>query len=215
MLVVPLVAYLIDDITQDRKMSKAHHNRIYLLATALTILGFSTASHAQESSSQQDADHYEIQPGDVLQISVWKEPDLQMQVLVRPDFAFSFPLAGDVSTKGLAAVDLQKELAKRLSRYISNPVVTVLVREIVGNRVYVIGQVNQPGVFVVNPNVDVMQALSMAGGGTAFASTGNIKILRRSGTTQTAIRFDYDDVLKGNKLEQNITLKSGDTVVVP
>jgi polysaccharide export outer membrane protein len=150
-----------------------------------------------------------------LQISVWKEPELQLQVLVRPDAAFSFPLAGDISTKGLSVVDLQAELTRRLSRYISSPVVTVSVTDVLGNKVYVIGQVNNPGEFVVNPQVDVMQALSMAGGVTAFAATNDIKILRRTGSRQTALSFRYNDVLKGRNLEQNVMLQSGDIVVVP
>ena len=121
----------------------------------------------------------------------------------------------DISTKGLSVVGLQAELTKRLSRYISSPVVTVSVQEVLGNKVYVIGQVNRPGEFVVNPNVDVMQALSMAGGVTAFASTNDIKILHRADSRQTALSFKYNDVLKGRNLEQNIVLQSGDIVVVP
>jgi polysaccharide export outer membrane protein len=100
-------------------------------------------------------------------------------------------------------------------KYISDPVVTVSVREIRGNKIYVIGQVNKPGEFIVNPRVDVMQALSMAAGSTAFASLSNIIILRREGGKQEAIRFDYTDVAKGRNLEQNIELRSGDIVVVP
>lgn len=183
-----------------------------LLGLAIST-GTCNTLYAQDTAKPTDA--YEVLPGDVLQISVWKEPDLQLQVLVRPDSGFSFPLAGDISTKGLSVVDLEKELTKRLSRYISDPVVTVMVTEIQGNRVYVIGQVNNPGQFVVNPRVDVMQALSMAGGLTAFANTGDIKILRRTGSIQTAIAFKYDEVLKGKNLQQNIVLQSGDTVVVP
>jgi polysaccharide export outer membrane protein len=156
-----------------------------------------------------------VLPGDRLQVSVWKEPDLQLEVLVRPDSAFSFPLAGDISTKGRSVVELQTELTQRLGRYISSPVVTVSVIEVLGNKIYVIGQVNRPGDFVVNPRVDVMQALSMAGGLTAFANTNDIKILRRTGSRQSAISFKYNDVLKGRDLEQNILLQSGDIVVVP
>ena len=84
-----------------------------------------------------------------------------------------------------------------------------------GNKVYVIGQVNRPGEFVVNPQVDVMQALSMAGGVTAFAATNDIKILRRTRSGQIALSFKYNDVLKGRNLEQNVVLQSGDIVVVP
>jgi polysaccharide export outer membrane protein len=156
-----------------------------------------------------------VLPGDVLQVSVWNEPDLQLEVLVRPDAAFSFPLAGDVPTHGQSVSDLQGELTERLSRYISSPVVTVSVTEILGNKVYVIGQVNKPGVFVVNPQVDVMQALSMAEGATPFAALNDIKILRRNGDEQVAISFKYNDVIKGRELTQNILLQSGDIVVVP
>lgn len=185
----------------------------------VVLLGFAIASFlGAPGYAQDDADSgrkYTVLPGDVLQVSVWKEPDLQLQVLVRPDFAFSFPLAGDISTKGRSVVELQAELAKRLSRYISNPVVTISVTQVLGNKVYVIGQVNKPGVFVVNPQVDVMQALSMAGGLTAFANTNDIKILRRTDDRQSAISFKYNDVLKGKDLSQNIVLQSGDIVAVP
>ena len=183
------------------------------LCGLLISIGLSHTLFAQDAPDPGDA--YIVLPGDVLRVSVWKEPDLQLDVLVRPDSAFSFPLAGDISTRGLSVVDLQAELSKRLSRYISNPVVTISVSQVLGNKIYVIGQVNRPGEFVVNPQVDVMQALSMAGGLTAFAATNDIKILRRSGLRQTAIGFKYNDVLKGRDLHQNIVLQSGDIVVVP
>ena len=158
---------------------------------------------------------YKVLPGDVLQISVWKEEDLQMEVLVLPDGAFSFPLAGEISTSNRSVLELQEEVTQRLRRYISDPVVTISVRQVLGNKVYVIGQVRNPGVFVVNPQVDVIQALSMAGGTTVFAELNDIKILRRTGDQHRAISFRYNDVAKGNNLEQNIILQSGDVVVVP
>ena len=184
-----------------------------LLSSVLLSIGIGNAAIAQDAA--QATDPYTVLPGDLLQILVWKEEDLQMDVLVRPDAAFSFPLAGDISTNGLSVVELQEELTKRLSRYISNPVVTVSVKEVLGNKVYVIGQVNRPGEFVVNPRVDVMQALSMAGGLTAFASANDVKILRRKGGQQFALSFKYNDVLKGRDLSQNVMLQSGDIVVVP
>ncbi|VUX55650.1 Periplasmic protein involved in polysaccharide export [uncultured Woeseiaceae bacterium] len=158
---------------------------------------------------------YHVLPGDVLQVSVWKEPDLELEVLVRPDAAFSFPLAGDITTHEQSVPDLQRELTRRLSRYISDPVVTVSVKAVLGNKVYVIGQVHRPGDFIVNPSVDVMQALSMAGGTTPFAALNDIKILRRNGEEQIAISFRYNDVVKGKDLSQNRVLRSGDIVVVP
>ena len=184
-----------------------------ILVTVLVSAGFCVSVFAQDEG--EPSYRYTVLPGDILQISVWKEPELQLKVLVRPDAAFSFPLAGDISTKGLSVVDLQAELTKRLSRYISSPVVTVSVTDVLGNKVYVIGQVKNPGAFVVNPQVDVMQALSMAGGVTVFAATNDIRILRRTGSRQFALSFRYNDVLKGRNLEQNVVLQSGDIVVVP
>lgn len=159
---------------------------------------------------------YLVQPGDVLSIAVWKEPDLQgAAVLVRPDGMFSFPLVGQVDARGKSVADLQQTVSDRLKKFISDPVVTVSVTEIKGNKVYVIGQVTKPGEFIVNPRVDVMQALSMAGGATPFAALGSIIILRRTGGAQTSLSFHYGDVIKGKDLQQNIELQSGDVVVVP
>jgi polysaccharide biosynthesis/export protein len=158
---------------------------------------------------------YTVKPGDGLEISVWKEPDLQGPVLVTPDGSFSFPLVGQVDARGKTVSQLQQVISERLAKYISDPVVTVSVREIKGNKVYVIGQVNRPGEFIVNPRVDVMQALSMAGGTTAFASLDDIRILRREGAQQESLEFDYNAVARGKALEQNIELKAGDIVVVP
>jgi polysaccharide biosynthesis/export protein len=166
------------------------------------------------AASAQDAT-YAVKPGDILKVSVWKEPQLEGTVLIRPDGGFSFPLVGEVDGRGKSVAELQTIITQRLSKYISDPVVSVSVSEIHGNKVYVIGQVAKPGEFIVNPRVDVMQALSMAGGTTPFASLSNIIILRRTGATQTALRFDYTDVAKGRKLDDNIQLQSGDVVVVP
>jgi polysaccharide export outer membrane protein len=160
-------------------------------------------------------DAYTVKPGDVLSIAVWKEPDLQGPVLVRPDGQFSFPLAGQVDARGKTVQELQQTVTERLRKFISDPVVTVSIQEVKGNKVYVLGQVNKPGEFIVNPRVDVMQALSMAGGTTAFASLGEIVILRRSDQGQQALPFRYADVARGRNLQQNITLQAGDVVVVP
>lgn len=159
---------------------------------------------------------YTVKPGDILAVSVWKEPDLQGPVLVRPDGAFSFPLAGQMDARGKTVQELQQMVTERLKKFISDPVVTVSIQEIKGNKVYVIGQVNKPGDFIVNPRVDVMQALSMAGGTTPFAALGDIMILRRTdGGQQQALPFRYTEVIRGRNLDQNITLQAGDVVVVP
>ena len=159
---------------------------------------------------------YTVKPGDTLLVSVWKEPDLQGPVLVRPDGQFSFPLAGQMDARNKTVTELQTELTAKLKKFISDPVVTVSIQEIKGNKVYVIGQVQKPGDFVVNPRVDVMQALSMAGGTTPFAALGDIMILRRNDQgQQQALPFKYTDVVRGRNLDQNIMLQAGDVVVVP
>ena len=176
---------------------------------------------AQRGAAQQAAAdagavvRYEVQPSDVLQISVWKEPDLTQQVLVRPDGAFSFPLAGEINAVGKTVEEVRRELVDRLGRYIPDLVVTVSVLEIRGNKIYVIGQVNQPGEFIMNPRVDVMQALSLAGGTTAFAASSEIFVLRRDNGQQQRMPFNFDAVLRGRNLEQNVLLRTGDVVVVP
>lgn len=151
----------------------------------------------------------------MLQISVWREEDLDQEVLVRPDGGFSFPLAGDINAIGKTVDELRAEVTERLSRYIPDLVVTVTVTQINGNKIYVIGQVNAPGEFIVNPQVDVMQALSIAGGTTAFAAVDNIFVLRRQNGTQIQLPFRFSDVTRGRNLSQNILLESGDVVVVP
>lgn len=181
---------------------------IRVLAAALLFLTSVQIVHAQQSG-------YVVKPGDILEISVWKEPDLQRQVLVRPDGAFSFPLVGEVDARGKTVSELNKLVADRIARYIADAVVTISVQEIKGNKIYVLGQVNKPGEFIVNPSVNVMQALSMAGGMTPFAASNDIIILRGQGKAQTATPFRYADVVRGRGLEQNIELISGDIVVVP
>ena len=159
---------------------------------------------------------YRIEPGDVLTISVWKEPDLQMDVLVRPDGGLSFPLAGDQHAAGRTVDELRQTLAERLRKYVPDPVVTVTVRQLGGNRIYVVGKVNRPGEFPFSRPLDVMQSLSLAGGGTSYAALNDIRILRRDAKgRQIAIPFRYEDVERGRHLEQNVLLETGDTVVVP
>jgi polysaccharide export outer membrane protein len=187
----------------------------YSLRIIATVLILSTACTVSAQDAPSSGGDYHVLPGDLLHISVWREESLQGEVLVRPDGAFSFPLCGDISAKNMSVVQLQAEIEKRLKRYMSDPVVTVSVSQVLGNKVYVIGQVNRPGVFVVNPQVDVLQALSMAGGTTAFADLNDIKILRRIDGRQQALKFRYDEVSKGKNLDQNVVLKSGDVVVVP
>lgn len=191
-------------------------------AVAFLCIAWVTALQAQQRAQPTappdtagGVTRYEVQPSDLLQISVWKDPELTQQVLIRPDGGFSFPLAGEINAVGKTPEELRRELAERLGRYIPDVVVTVVVLEVRGNKIYVIGQVNDPGEFIVNPRVDVMQALSLAGGTTAFASPSEIFVLRRDNGQQRRMPFNFDAVLRGRDLEQNVLLRSGDVVVVP
>lgn len=158
---------------------------------------------------------YKVRPGDILTVNVWKETDLQGDVLIRPDGGMSFALAGELQAAGHTIGELTSLLETRVRKFVPDAVVTVAVKAIGGNRVYVLGKVNRPGDFPLGGPMDVMQALSLAGGTTPFADTNGIRILHRDGTLQTATPFHYGDVERGRKLEQNILLQSGDTVVVP
>ena len=170
---------------------------------------------AGDGQSKPTEDGYRLQPGDLLEISVWKETDLQREVLVRPDGSFSFPLAGEIDARGRTVEDVRKILADHLEKYVPSPVVSVAVKQIGGNRIYVVGRVNKAGDFPLTNPLDVMQAISLAGGVTPYASVNNIVILRRHNGRQQSFRFQYPDVARGRALSQNIQLESGDTVVVP
>ena len=186
-------------------------------AVAVCLLAVSTLGVAQPEGDLglPPGDGYGLQPGDVIRVSVWREEALDQGVLVRPDGGISFPLAGDLNAEGMTIDEVTAAIAGRLSEFIPNPVVTVSLQENSGNRIYVTGRVNQPGVFLINRPIDVMQALSMAGGLTPFADRDAIKILRREGAAQRTIPFNYKQVQKGKALQQNILLQAGDTLIVP
>jgi len=180
-----------------------------LLFVGLLFLCIGKSARAAES------DGYRLQPGDVVFVSVWKETDLQSEVLVRPDGGLSFPLAGEQVAAGRTVEELRGSIEDKLRKYIPDPVVTVTIRQIGGNRIYVVGKVNRPGEFPFSRPLDVMQSLALAGGATPYAGLNDIRILRRQNGKQIAIPFRYEDVADGRKLEQNVVLQSGDTVVVP
>lgn len=187
----------------------------YLAAfTAALLCLFALPSSYAEDSAEVVAP-YLLQPGDVMQVSVWKEDGLDKQLVIRPDGRISFPLAGELMAAGDSVAALTREITDKLTKYIPDPVVTVSVAQLAGNRIYIIGKVNRPGVFPISRNVDVMQALSIAGGTGTYASLNNIKILRRVNGELTAIPFRYGDVEDGENLQQSIILQAGDVVVVP
>jgi polysaccharide biosynthesis/export protein len=161
------------------------------------------------------ADAYLLQPGDVLNVSVWKEADLTGEVLVRPDGDISLPLVGSIAAASHTPEEVRTEIDKRLRKFIPDPSVTVAVKQTLGYQIFVLGKVNKPGEYPINRPIDVMQALSIAGGTTPFAAVNDIRVLRRLGEKEISIPFHYSDIEHGRRLDQNILLQSGDTVVVP
>jgi polysaccharide export outer membrane protein len=174
-------------------------------------------SQAPGSSSQgpQVDAAYKIGPQDMLQIDVWKEPEITRLVPVRPDGKITLPLLNDVQAAGLTPMELAAVISDGLKKYVNNPQVTVSVSTINSRRVYVTGEVTKPGAFPMLPNMTVLQALTSAGGFTQFAKIKSIYVLRVEGGKQTKVPFNYKAVVEGKKPEENIELQPGDTVVVP
>jgi polysaccharide export outer membrane protein len=183
--------------------------------TATAPLPGATTAPVKDAQETLLRDAYIVQPGDVLSISVWKEKDLQSEVAVRPDGGINFPLAGEIVAAGKTIDQLKTDIAAKLAKYVPDPVVTAAVKQSQGNKIYVVGKVNKPGEFASNRTIDVMQALSMAGGPNPYAAVNKIKILRRVNGELKSIPFKYSRVEKGEDLEQNIILQGGDVVVVP
>ncbi|OUS12724.1 hypothetical protein A9Q89_04810 [Gammaproteobacteria bacterium 53_120_T64] len=163
------------------------------------------------------SDVYRINPGDVLQVFVWNEERLNREVLVGPAGAFRFPMVGEVQAGGSSASEIEQAITEGLGKYLKDePVVTVSLLSIDGNKIYVLGQVARPGEFTANRRIDVLQALALAGGLTAFAAENEIKVLRRKADDALdVIPLRYAKIKQGKELESNIFLRSGDVVVVP
>lgn len=159
--------------------------------------------------------HYFIGAQDVLDVSVWKEPELSRQVPVRPDGKISLPLLNDVQAVGLTPTELAAQITAGLNKYMTSPQVTVIVSQINSQRIYILGEVARAGAYVLLPGMTVLQALSNAGGFTAFSNLKNIYVLRQENGKQQKLLFNYREVISGKRIEQNIALKPGDTVVVP
>jgi polysaccharide export outer membrane protein len=159
---------------------------------------------------------YRIHAGDLLLVGVYDDPKMPpIPVTVTPDGKFSFPLIGILMAGGKTPEQLRVEMETKLRKFVAEPVVTVTVTEVKGNVAYVIGQVTKPGAIVMNPAVNVLQALSIAGGGNPYAKLDSIIVIRNSAAGQRIMNFRYGQVSSGKNLEQNVQLESGDVVVVP
>lgn len=183
---------------------------LLVIAATMAMLA-SVAAQAQQLGGLE----YRIGPEDVLHISVWKDEDLDRKVLVRPDGGISFPLVGDIQVSGRTPLEVQDEIRSRLARYVPDAEVTVSVEKISGYTIFVLGEVNEPGQHTLGRYVDVVQALTLAGGTTPYASESKIRVLRRQDGREVVFSVNFSDIKRGRKLQQNIILQSGDVVVVP
>jgi polysaccharide biosynthesis/export protein len=163
---------------------------------------------------QPDAS-YEIGLGDVLGINVWREPEVSQKLVVRPDGMISLPLVGDVPASGRTPQTLSTEITDKLKAFIAEPHVTVIVIEVRSKWYVVTGEVTKPGQYPVTRSLRVLQALSAAGGFREFAKTKKIYVLHRDGNKTVRLPFNYNNVVKGKNVSENIEVHDGDTIVVP
>lgn len=158
---------------------------------------------------------YKLGIGDVVAISVWHNDDLSRIVQVLPDGNISFPLIGDLQVKDLTVAELVALLKEKIEPYVLSPDISVEVQKVNSLMIYVIGKVHRPDRFLLSGNVNVLQALAMAGGLTPFADRDEIKVIRETNGSSQVFPFDYDAVIQENSLAQNIQLQRGDIIVVP
>lgn len=187
---------------------------IYAQETASTKQRALVQTPAPSKAATEDP-NYVIGAQDVLDVSVWKEPDFTRTVPVRPDGKISLPLLNDVQASGLTPSQLAAEVTKSLTKFVTSPQVTIIVTQINSQRVYLLGEVARAGAYTMLPDMTILQALSNAGGFTQYANSKKIYVLRDENGKQQKLFFNYKDVISGKRNEQNIKLKAGDTIVVP
>ena len=198
------------------------------LAVALAAAGAARAAAKKPGSHRATArtagrppaagarPEYVIGRADVLAIDVWREPEISRVEPVRPDGRITVPLAGEIEASGKTAGALEREIESRLSRYIHDPAVTVIVQQANSRRFNILGDVLRPGAYPLDARMSVLDAIAAAGGFREFASVTHIYVVRRLPGGRTArIRFNYKAAVRGSQRELGLTLESGDTVIVP
>lgn len=171
---------------------------------------------AAQSKAADVTEDFVIGLEDLLMISVWKEPELSARdVLVRPDGKISLPLIGDIQASGLTTKQLQERIAERLKDFVATPSVTVVVTRIISQSISIVGKVFKPGVYPLGSPMTILELLARAGGFQEEAKTKKIKIVRQQAGATVQFSFNYNEVAAGRNLQQNITLKNGDVVIVP
>lgn len=189
---------------------------VLLITVAAALQLGSGVSHASTAAVPPAVPaSYSIGPEDVLQIVFWKDHDLSVDVVVRPDGQISVPLLNDVQAAGLTPEELRAKLAAAAEQYLEHPSVTVLVKQINSRKVFITGQIDKPGMYPLTGPMTILQLIAAAGGLKEDADGDHIVVMHRDSTVGAARDFNYSDVVKRKRLAQNITLVPGDTVVVP
>lgn len=189
---------------------------LWILLCICSALSFNVL--AQDIENENQIGSYLINAGDILRVDVWNEPTLSQEtVLVRPDGFISVPVIGEISVGGAGIFDAQSKIKTKLGRYLKDePTVVVSVLQTSGSQVFVLGKVIRPGAFALRGNLDITQALALAGGTNQFAAENKIKVFRRDASgAQRVFKFKLSDIRSGDRLESNILLQSGDLVLVP
>lgn len=186
-------------------------NRIIFFVLSLLIVGMK----AELAVAVDKPDIYQLRQGDTVLISVWREDALQKQVVVLPDGSITFPLIGRVEVAGLGTPEVERRITAKLKEYLPDPVVTVVIAGIDGNRAYVIGKVMHPGSLIISGPTTVLQAISLVGGFDKFADEGGIKVIRSKSDGQEIFPVHYKEIISGKNMSTNMLLKAGDTIVVP
>ena len=186
-----------------------------LFLFSVLLVNIAVFSWTKPAIAQTKAPSYLIGPNDLLNIFVWKEPELSQDITVMHDGRITFPLIGEVMAKGKTATELKDAITEKLRAYITAPEVTVIVRESRSRRIYTVGKVNLPGPYPLEPGMTVIQAISAAGGFAEWADTKNILIIRNENGKKVQLRYNHKEFMSGENLNQNIMLKPNDTIVVP
>lgn len=207
---------------QIKRAKEFSHTALFLLIGLTISLFFGAQSSASGTETTNykveqlsRANEYIIGLGDVLEVMVWREPDLTRIQTVRLDGRITIPMVGEVVASGKSPRELAAHLENKLRQLISEPSVSVMLAESKSRRYYIIGQINTPGEFSISYPITILQAIARAGGFLEWAKTSTISIVRRGSSREDIIRFDYDAFAKGQNLGQNILIAAGDTIIVP
>ena len=174
------------------------------------------AEHQQANTATSKSNYsYLIGPGDILSIDIWKEPELSKQVSVRLDGMISLPLVKDIQAAGLTSTELRDQLTEKYKDFVDVPEVSLTVIESRSKRIYLLGKINRPGEYPLQKNMTIVQAISLAGGLAEWADSSNVRLIRKIKGTEKTFRVDYDAIVSGEDLSQNVQLQPDDTIFVP